>query len=460
MLKQNFSLIGNNVASNNLPSSKKKMKKFVCFLLSFAMFVLFTGCKKEVANEQTTENTPTVQVQQNESLPWESVKFDYSYFETDRQNANQYLTNENLNLQDLKNIHDIANIVYGEYREFFVYNKEKITPELINDVIDNELFLTEQSKRYTVKMIFNLSYKKEYMENAPYVRIIPEHIGEKGDYLYVPVMYYEPHINPNDIEWHDWVNEIMILKRDSTSKYGWKFCIGIYTPGTENGPWFSVEFSDGDFSDEARKSIGNYYVDDDFWQYYIGNTKKLPELSISNNRSYYDNQSAAAYSYNYAYNYNSAYFDWSYWNSDCANFASQCLVAGGLPQDNVWQYYYNSSDPIASGTSSWRGASNLYYYIINYSKGGHVPIAYLLGDCNNIGYCVIRWGDLLYLDDPSQHHMMIFTHTHHITNNYYNGTPKYTLSAHTTDRRDWDILNISTNYLTSYAKPVHITYWT
>ena len=49
--------------------------------------------------------------------------------------------------------------------------------------------------------------------------------------------------------------------------------------------------------------------------------------------------------YNPAYNY--------YSGADCANFVSQCLVAGGLPRDTTWHEY----------TSAWKGARNLHDYL-------------------------------------------------------------------------------------------------
>lgn len=32
------------------------------------------------------------------------------------------------------------------------------------------------------------------------------------------------------------------------------------------------------------------------------------------------------------------------YNTDCVNFDSQCLAAGGLLQDDTWKYFYNEKD--------------------------------------------------------------------------------------------------------------------
>lgn len=43
--------------------------------------------------------------------------------------------------------------------------------------------------------------------------------------------------------------------------------------------------------------------------------------------------------------YNPDYYFWKDANNtDCANFASQCLAAGGLLQDDTWKYFYNEKD--------------------------------------------------------------------------------------------------------------------
>ena len=46
---------------------------------------------------------------------------------------------------------------------------------------------------------------------------------------------------------------------------------------------------------------------------------------------------------NYTSYYNSAYRNFNPDGGDCANYASQCIRAGGMPMDNGW-YYYSSSN--------------------------------------------------------------------------------------------------------------------
>ena len=68
-------------------------------------------------------------------------------------------------------------------------------------------------------------------------------------------------------------------------------------------------------------------------------------MTRSNQSSKYNRQAAASYAYTYALSYNPDYYFWKDANNtDCANFASQCLAAGGLPQDPTWKYFYNKKD--------------------------------------------------------------------------------------------------------------------
>ena len=50
----------------------------------------------------------------------------------------------------------------------------------------------------------------------------------------------------------------------------------------------------------------------------------------------YDRSKALAYGDKYCINYNPAYNSYKGRGGDCANFVSQCLYAGGFPQDSVW----------------------------------------------------------------------------------------------------------------------------
>lgn len=82
--------------------------------------------------------------------------------------------------------------------------------------------------------------------------------------------------------------------------------------------------------------------------------------------STYDTDAVTEYADKYATSYNGAYYDFSEWG-DCANFTSQSIAAGGMPQvvgtvygTNGW-YYKTSSNRSAT----WTGASQLRTWMAN-----------------------------------------------------------------------------------------------
>ena len=77
--------------------------------------------------------------------------------------------------------------------------------------------------------------------------------------------------------------------------------------------------------------------------------------------SAYNVDAAVAYSDKYALNYNTAYANFASYGGDCANFASQCINAGGMPQvvgskygTNGW--FYKASN---NRSATWTGANQL-----------------------------------------------------------------------------------------------------
>lgn len=82
---------------------------------------------------------------------------------------------------------------------------------------------------------------------------------------------------------------------------------------------------------------------------------------------------ATSGSYNYEGYYNSAYYNFNSLGGDCANYTSQCIYAGGMPQvvgskyGNDGWYYKSSSDRSAT----WTGASNLETWMGN-NRGNRV----------------------------------------------------------------------------------------
>lgn len=74
----------------------------------------------------------------------------------------------------------------------------------------------------------------------------------------------------------------------------------------------------------------------------------------------YNAQAAINYARQYANGRNPQYAD--YGNNDCSNFVSQCLTAGGLPQDSVWNP--NAGTDPRTGYNNWRTTA-LKDYLIN-----------------------------------------------------------------------------------------------
>ena len=81
------------------------------------------------------------------------------------------------------------------------------------------------------------------------------------------------------------------------------------------------------------------------------------ENNINIITSAYDANSAISYADKYWSNYNSNYSNYNSIGGDCANFVSQCLVAGGMQMTNGW-YWYSYSNRSAS----WASCPYMYEY--------------------------------------------------------------------------------------------------
>lgn len=472
---------------NNQYSFKKrrsltmKQVKYVMMLAVVGIVgFVFTGCEKNQELLSVKESNNAVETREEliatgEQLLWEKARFDYNYLEEKERDANQFLSTQRLSLEDLKQLHDIANLIYGEYRTLWVQNLKTRTSGFVDSLVDRDLFASEYARRAIYASI-NLDYSDGTDAlDAPNVRLVVDHIGEVGGYLAIPVRVYRKRSKGG------WGYNVFQIKRDSQSKYGWKiydeqpevpdFSTGEYATGA----WIEWMKTDDKLTTEAwEKTQG--VVDDEEWetQYLRTRTRSADYydqqlLFKSRNStlrvSSYNRQIAATYAYNHAYNYNSNYFSWKPWGVDCANFASQCLVAGGLPQNNDWKYFYKANDPMSSGTPSWRGARELHDYLLaDASRGTVVPITYMINAYNqqpSNAWCVLRWGDLIFINrnaSGSKKHAMVIAHSYNDTNSHYNGTPRYTLSAHTTDVRDQDFADLGFDYIRTRAVGVKIEY--
>ncbi len=81
----------------------------------------------------------------------------------------------------------------------------------------------------------------------------------------------------------------------------------------------------------------------------------------------YDVDAVIAYSDKYALNYNTAYYNFNPNGGDCANFVSQCISAGGMPQVVCDTYgtsgwFYKASN---NRSATWTGAPQLKTWMAN-----------------------------------------------------------------------------------------------
>lgn len=450
---------------------EKTIKMTMLTIVSLMSIAFFSACDKEMMNEPLEVQSEITEVSKGtgELLAWERARTDYSYLEDKVGEANQYLTHNKLSLEDLKQLHEIGNLIFGEYRTTLAKNWGTRTAESIENIMDKELFHSEYARRDFYSTL-SLSYlKNKDIENAPNIRILTNHIGERGNYIFITARVYAP------IADRDWKYIILQLKRSGQSKYGWLIYYhdmevpGLTDRGT-SGPW-TVEINENDdFSSEAWLNAQEV-VNDEEWESRFTREKtptqssiNIIPLSSTRRTPKYNRQAAASYAYRHAKNYNSNYFSWKPWGVDCANFASQCLVAGGLPQNEEWKYFYNAKDKMSSGTPAWRGARELYNYLLaDAARATKVPIQYLIDTYQGKAgaWCALRWGDLIFVNrnkSGSKKHAIVISHGYQDTNSHYNGTPKYKISAHTTDWEDEDFEIVDIEYYRKNAVGVKIEY--
>lgn len=93
----------------------------------------------------------------------------------------------------------------------------------------------------------------------------------------------------------------------------------------------------------------------------------------------YSISKAGAYARKYALNYNPSYFNYdSIGQGDCANFASQCLKAGGLTTNSTWK----GSSTKSKNTKAWINCEAQKSYLVKsvgarqiatYKKASNAP---------------------------------------------------------------------------------------
>ena len=94
----------------------------------------------------------------------------------------------------------------------------------------------------------------------------------------------------------------------------------------------------------------------------------------------YNRKAAVSYAAQYALQYNPMFGSWAQSGGDCANFVSQCLLAGGLPmkRSGKRQWYYNTPGGRYTGaSSSWKGAQSLKLFLKNNREPPYIPVDFL-----------------------------------------------------------------------------------
>ncbi len=175
---------------------------------------------------------------------------------------------------------------------------------------------------------------------------------------------------------------------------------------------------------------------------------------------YYNRNKAIKYAKYWAYRTNKQYYSSS---SDCANFVSQCLYAGGIPMNKKWHSYrtFNKAkfwwDPRSiisykywydwDITSTWRLVKDQYNYFksSSYAKG-RITIS-SNGASIEFASKVAHKGDPMYLDDDGNgipNHAVIISKVSYGKMIYYAG--------HTKSRYDWPL----SKYLNNQSKKAYI----
>ncbi|MGN0384878.1 MAG: amidase domain-containing protein [Lachnospiraceae bacterium] len=107
--------------------------------------------------------------------------------------------------------------------------------------------------------------------------------------------------------------------------------------------------------------------------------------------------------------YNANYTNYAGTHSDCANFVSQIVKAGGIPTDNIWK----------AGATQWVNVVSLCNYMVSN------------GYWEAISYSELAVGDIIRFSD------------HHIGFVSANDGQKFRYSAHTNDRQNYAFSNNS-----------------
>ena len=236
-----------------------------------------------------------------------------------------------------------------------------------------------------------------------------------------------------------------------------------YDPGSRfssNPICYAGEFYDNEsgmiylrgryYDPETRRFITEDPAKDDWnWYTYCGNN---PVMFIDPT-GLYDRKAVKDYINTWWNDRNSAYYSYT---TDCANFVSQCLFAGGIEMKDAWHSYkgdFNSNKfwwDLRSAINSqywydwdvseaWRLAKAQFEFFSNpdngFMEGEVLQIWSVEGMEYNVQYNNIQIGDLMYFAD--RENMEIYHAT--IISKVENG--KIYFAGHTSNRYEQDLSN-------------------
>jgi hypothetical protein len=133
----------------------------------------------------------------------------------------------------------------------------------------------------------------------------------------------------------------------------------------------------------------------------------------------YNRAAAVAYAHQWAFSRNPQYLNFDGMGGDCTSFVSQCLRAGGAPQNytKTFGWYYNSANDRAP---AWSGVPYLYNFLTK-NKGAGVYAAETVlfalepGDVIQLSFTPGVFGHSLLVVETGtakdEDHVLIATHT-------------------------------------------------
>ena len=245
-----------------------------------------------------------------------------------------------------------------------------------------------------------------------------------------------------------WVNEFMNHIKDTTGLTGviytnsnyannyldssvtqWPLWIAEYGVSSPNtGVWSTWWFWQYTSSGSVSGISGDVDLD-----YYNGDISSLYSNFVIHQSSvtlpYYDRQAAYGYAYKWWSGRNPHYNDYSNSGGDCANFGSQCLIAGGL---SLWRGYDGNGGGVYSSSNGTIPYCD--YLHDNLVKYQNVQFAYVTSS----NFSVPSWlevGDIIIFGNASGDHWQ------HTTIVVYRNGNTVNVAAHSTDRWNYSITN-------------------